>query len=248
MSLIVNANRQEIANGSTLGLDPDRTIVIQIVDPGSYFPQATAFVSRIQVQFDDTEEDVDSAIRPWQAELILSTLKAAKAHDLDVVVHCHAGLCRSGAVVEFALRHLDFQLHQNRERHPNQLVLRRLEAAHGIDRMQELREAFEGLGEDQTHTPGNVSINGFDFMLTCWACPEQYDVYWGDVQVAYVRLRYGRLTTYTPDVGGTLVYEHNFPGDDNEYLGQFPDEDSRTHHLTKIAEILNGTSVPTNQA
>ena len=248
MSLIVNANRQEISNGSTLGLDPDRTIVIQIVDPASFFPQASAFVSQIRLQFDDVEEEEDQAIQPWQAEIILNTLRAARAADLNVVVHCHAGLCRSGAVVEFALRHLDFQLHQNRERIPNQLVLRRLEAAHGVDRLQELTEALEGLDTFPEH--GDILINGLEFKLTCWACPEQYDVYREDGQVAYVRLRYGRLTVYTPDVGGILVYEHHFTdGDDHyEYLGEFPNEGARTYHLNKIAEILNGTSVPTNQA
>jgi predicted protein tyrosine phosphatase len=243
MSLIVNANRQEISNGSTLGLDPDRTIVIQIVDPASFFPQASAFVSQIRLQFDDVEEESDQAIQPWQAEIILNTLRAAKAANLNVVVHCHAGLCRSGAVVEFALRHLDFELHQNRERIPNQLVLRRLEASHGIDRLRELTEAFADIEEQNPSGSALVWKGSITFERTCTACPEQYDVYRGDTQIGYIRLRWGTLKAYTPDIDGRLIYHHDF---DEEYLGIFPDDETRDFHLNKIAEILNGTSVSTN--
>ena len=37
-------------------------------------------------------------------------------------------------------------------------------------------------------------IGGLRFETTCYSCPEQYDVYLGDTQVGYVRMRYEDLT------------------------------------------------------
>jgi hypothetical protein len=48
---------------------------------------------------------------------------------------------------------------------------------------------------------------------TCGACPEQYDVFDGERQVGYLRLRYGRFTAECPDAGGELVYEGAPKGD-----------------------------------
>ena len=36
-------------------------------------------------------------------------------------------------------------------------------------------------------------INGLIVIQTCGACPEQYDVFLGDKQIGYVRLRGGAL-------------------------------------------------------
>lgn len=52
-----------------------------------------------------------------------------------------------------------------------------------------------------------IVINGYTLHLTCYSCPEQYDVF--DEQgkmVGYFRLRGGRFTAEYPDVGGALVY------------------------------------------
>lgn len=49
-------------------------------------------------------------------------------------------------------------------------------------------------------------INGCTLELTCYACPEQYDVYFQDFQIGYLRLRHGRFTAEYPDVGGKLAY------------------------------------------
>lgn len=50
-------------------------------------------------------------------------------------------------------------------------------------------------------------------VLTCGACPEQYDVYDGDRQVGYIRLRHGALRVDCPDTGGETVYEATPEGD-----------------------------------
>lgn len=44
------------------------------------------------------------------------------------------------------------------------------------------------------------------FVQTCNACPEQYDVFIGNKLVGYVRLRWGTLRAYYPDVMGKTVY------------------------------------------
>ena len=57
-------------------------------------------------------------------------------------------------------------------------------------------------------------INGYGLKLTCFACPEQYDVFAPDgKQVAYLRLRHGNFTAESPDCGGTLVYQATPVGD-----------------------------------
>lgn len=81
--------------------------------------------------------------------------------------------------------------------------------------------------------------NVFNFENTCAACPEQYDVF--DIagvsknQVAYIRLRWGRLSCTVPDVGGTTVYQHLF---DEEHQGIFASEEERTYHLNLIREAI----------
>ena len=65
---------------------------------------------------------------------------------------------------------------------------------------------------------------------TCYACPEQYDVYHGKLLVGYLRLRHGYFTAKYPNVGGDVVYESETHGD-----GVF-DDDERVFHLGR-AEI-----------
>lgn len=60
---------------------------------------------------------------------------------------------------------------------------------------------------------------------TCGACPEQYDVYFDDVALGYLRLRFGRFTADYPDCDGETVYEASTRG-----VGVF-DKDERDYHL-----------------
>jgi len=65
-----------------------------------------------------------------------------------------------------------------------------------------------------------VLIHGYLLERTCFACPEQYDVYAGEEQVAYFRLRHGSFYAAVPDHGGEIVYQADPDGDgifeDNE--------------------------------
>lgn len=75
--------------------------------------------------------------------------------------------------------------------------------------------------------------NGLSIIMTCPACPEQYDIFKGDVQVAYYRLRHGEFRVEYPDVMGEEIYYAEPNGD-----GIF-DEDERFIYLTKaMREVI----------
>lgn len=78
-------------------------------------------------------------------------------------------------------------------------------------------------------------IKGLDFLQTCFACPEQYDVEYNGEQVGYVRLRYGGLSATYPDAGGEEVYYADI-GDG--WCGEFESEEQREEHLNAIADAL----------
>lgn len=83
-----------------------------------------------------------------------------------------------------------------------------------------------------------VIIAGLKFQRTCFACPEQYDVFDGrGREIGYVRLRGGRLSaTYRPwTENEKTVHEHRF---DDEWLGMFDTEEDREYHLRTIAQRL----------
>lgn len=87
-----------------------------------------------------------------------------------------------------------------------------------------------------------MDIKGLDFIRTCVACPEQYDVFKDGKQVGYVRYRFGNLTCECPDVSGTLVYSQII--DESGWSGVLPDE-SRIDTLECVADnILNWINHP----
>jgi hypothetical protein len=60
-----------------------------------------------------------------------------------------------------------------------------------------------------------IQINKSDIRLvqTCGACPEQYDAFYKEEQVGYLRLRHGCFSVQYPDVGGEDIYEATPRGD-----------------------------------
>ena len=71
---------------------------------------------------------------------------------------------------------------------------------------------------------------------TCECCPEQWEVFdENGKHVAYVRLRWGRLTVKCPDVGGDLVYETNI-GDG--LTGCFRNEDEASKYRDIISDKI----------
>lgn len=66
----------------------------------------------------------------------------------------------------------------------------------------------------------------YRLVLTCGACPEQYDVFdEAGKTVGYMRLRHGNFTVSYPDVGGETVHAARPQGD-----GIFTARE-RPHHL-----------------
>lgn len=75
-------------------------------------------------------------------------------------------------------------------------------------------------------------INGCVLERTCYACPEQYDVYFQGFLIGYLRLRHGCFRAEYPDVGGTTVFTAYPKGD-----GIF-DADERMPFLTTAINAL----------
>lgn len=113
MPWIQNIGRKEIENGWHLDAGPN-AILIQIMDPPGDFPIPKHQFKEIhQFEFLDIEEDgltnlgdgemtdmSEFAITNEQAKDIAELLQKALSNKMNVVVHCFAGVCRSGAVAE----------------------------------------------------------------------------------------------------------------------------------------------------
>ena len=98
--------------------------------------------------------------------------------------------------------------------------------------LEELSALDQELGFDDAHWPEDVVIAGLKLVCTCGACPEQYDVFEGERQVGYLRLRHGHFRVDCPDCGGKTVYETDTKGD-----GIF-DNDERMPQLTKAVAAI----------
>ena len=84
----------------------ENAMLIQIVDPDMEHPEpAHNFKETHQFKFLDLEQSDDCINDAWkiqdkQAEQLVTLLQHALDKRMDVVVHCVAGVCRSGAVAE----------------------------------------------------------------------------------------------------------------------------------------------------
>lgn len=63
-------------------------------------------------------------------------------------------------------------------------------------------------------------MKDYELIMTCGACPEQYDVMLDGEKVAYLRLRHGMFRADVPDCGGETVYQASPKGD-----GMFEDNE-----------------------
>jgi hypothetical protein len=79
--------------------------------------------------------------------------------------------------------------------------------------LDELSRLDQELGMDDVEWPESRELDGLKLVCTCGACPEQYEVFDGDRQVGYLRLRHGRFRADCPSVGGETVYHSNTKGD-----------------------------------
>jgi predicted protein tyrosine phosphatase len=103
MPYIQNVSLDDIRKGHHIAVREGATL-IQIVDPDMHFPIAhnQNFQNIYEFKFLDVEDDVHYTDAPTQedADKLVEILQWALTNDRDTVVHCHAGICRSGAVCE----------------------------------------------------------------------------------------------------------------------------------------------------
>lgn len=83
----------------------ENSMLISIVDPASWRPTpAHKFKEIHNFEFLDAEDSDgfpdEAKISDEQAQELVRLLQHALANNMNVVVHCYAGLCRSGAVAE----------------------------------------------------------------------------------------------------------------------------------------------------
>ena len=112
------------------------SMLIQIVDPAFGFPTPKhQFLETHQFEFLDWEEGdfpegAEFAITDYQAESLVILLRHAFMNQMNVIVHCHAGVCRSGAVAEVGVRmgFNDSEVY----RAPNSMVLNKLMRQAGL--------------------------------------------------------------------------------------------------------------------
>lgn len=131
MIRIENCSLDDCRTGNHTDFGAD-TILIQITDPAMEPPApARKFTEIYQFEFLDIDQsDIDKhaddagfaefAVTDTQARDLVEILLRAKSRAQNVLVHCHAGICRSGGVVEVA-EMIGFEP-TNRFRAPNLLV------------------------------------------------------------------------------------------------------------------------------
>ncbi len=104
---IENVSFLDVINGYHTVPRLDKSLLIQIVDPTMEFPTPARPFNRVeQFAFYDVENNdplfEEGGFTQEEAARMAALLKEAYENDMDVIVHCVAGVCRSGAIVEVA--------------------------------------------------------------------------------------------------------------------------------------------------
>ena len=134
MPWIENGAASDIPIGFHHDAGPN-SMLISITDPASWRPEAKhQFKERHDFEFLDVEEndevlEEEMKCSQEQANQLVALLQHALENRMNVVVHCFAGICRSGAVCELGVM-LGFQ-DTGRFRSPNLLVKHRMMKALG---------------------------------------------------------------------------------------------------------------------
>jgi predicted protein tyrosine phosphatase len=109
----------------------ENSMNIQIVDPGTEFPTPKYHFKEVRqfyfLDVDDTDHDkfyFAAAITNEDAKGIAEALQHAKDNSMNVIVSCHMGVCRSGAVAEVGVM-MGFR-DTEKYRIPNPMVKRKV--------------------------------------------------------------------------------------------------------------------------
>lgn len=140
----------------------DNAMLIQICDPPGDFPQPHHQFQEVhRFQFLDVEQDTDvddeeMRCSQEQANELVRLLQHAQANDMNVIVHCHAGVCRSGAVCEIGVM-MGFQ-DTEAFRSPNLLVKHRMMSALGWLYEEQEAHTINGVPLDPDWTNDNEKV------------------------------------------------------------------------------------------
>lgn len=146
---IENVAATDISSGFHHEAGPN-SMLISITDPNGWSPTAKySFKERHNFEFLDAEDadgvPTNEKISDAQAQELVRLLLHAKENRMNVVVHCTAGICRSGAVVEIGVM-LGFT-DTEKFRSPNLRVKHKM--------MQVLGWSYDA---DEPHTINGVSV------------------------------------------------------------------------------------------
>ena len=112
------------------------SMLISIADPASWRPtplhqfKETHNFEFLDIELNDHADDEEMRCSQEQATELVRLLQHAKDNHMNVVVHCFAGVCRSGAVCEVGVM-MGFD-DVGRWRSPNLLVKHRMMNALGL--------------------------------------------------------------------------------------------------------------------
>lgn len=146
MPYVTNLSMSDVVQGRFPDWANQNTVLIQIQDvdhaPTARFANVkkrSRFVSVYQFRFDDVDNYTVKYYTPItddQAEDLARIIKHAKENNLNIVVHCHAGLCRSGAIKTLCVRY-GFEDIDNKDAFPNALVMKKVGNLLGINKTED---------------------------------------------------------------------------------------------------------------
>ena len=151
MPWIQNVSLSDVRKGHHIRIEGN-AMLIQIIDPAMEFPTPFHKFKEVhQFEFLDLERDdmpdaEEFKITDEQAEQLVKLLQHALDHRMDVVVHCVAGVCRSGAVCEVGVM-MGF-LDTQDFRSPNLLVKHKMMKVLGWD-----------YDENEPHTINGIELD-----------------------------------------------------------------------------------------
>jgi hypothetical protein len=133
---IQNCAASDIQSGLFYKNPGTNSMLISIADPGGWRPEAMPYFSErhnfefLDIEKDDNVFDEECRVSDAQAVELVRLLQHAISNDMNVIVHCTAGVCRSGAVCEVGVM-LGFE-DTGVFRSPNLLVKHKMMRALGL--------------------------------------------------------------------------------------------------------------------
>lgn len=161
MPWIQNVSLSDVRKGQHIRVG-ENSMLIQIVDPDMEHPEPMHNFKEVhQFKFLDLEQSDDCINDKWkvqdeQAGQLVQLLQHAMDKRMDVVVHCVAGVCRSGAVAEVGVM-LGFD-DAEAFRSPNLLVKHKMMKKLGWTYDEQEPHTINGAAVDEDWTNDNEKV------------------------------------------------------------------------------------------